>query len=145
MKRMLSIAAGGAVLAVIAGGCGVKGGESDLVAGKKAFAEKCSACHTLARAGAKGVSGPNLDEAFRQSLSEGFGRDGIKGAVLEQIDNPAILPKDSKAYMPPDLAKGQEAENIAAYVANSVDKGGEDQGLLRSEECRVGKECRSRW
>src|SRR3712207_7186056 len=94
MKRMLSIAAGGAVLAGVAGGCGLKGGESDLVAGKKAFAEKCAACHVLNRAGAKGVAGPNLDEAFRQSLADGFGRDGIKGAVLEQIDNPAILPKD---------------------------------------------------
>ena len=118
------------VLALPAAGCGLKGGESDLVAGKTAFAEKCSSCHTLSRANAQGVSGPDLDEAFRQAIADGFGRDGIKGAVLEQIDNPAMLPKDSPAYMPPDLATGQEADNIAAYVAESVAKGGEDTGLL---------------
>jgi plastocyanin len=124
------VAACAVVLALPAAGCGLKGGESDLVAGKTAFAEKCSSCHVLNRANARGVTGPNLDEAFRQAIADGFGRDGIKGAVLEQIDNPAILPKDSPAYMPPDLAKGQEAENIAAYVAESVAKGGEDTGLL---------------
>ena len=118
------------VLALAGAGCGVGDGEEDLVAGKQAFAEKCSSCHVLGRAQATGVTGPNLDEAFRQALADGFGRDGIKGAVLEQIDNPAILPKDSRAYMPPDLARGDEAENIAAYVAQSVARPGEDTGLL---------------
>ena len=124
------VAACGGVLTNAASGCGVTGGEEDLVAGKQAFAEKCSSCHTLGRAGAKGVTAPNLDEAFRQALADGMGRDGIKGAVLEQIDNPAILPKDSRAYMPPDLVKGQEAVDVAAYVAASVAKSGEDTGLL---------------
>jgi plastocyanin len=118
------------VLAFTGAGCGVGDGEEDLVAGKQAFAEKCSSCHKLGRANAQGVTGPDLDEAFRQAISDGFGRDGIKGAVLEQIDNPANLPKDSVAYMPPDLAKGDEAENIAAYVAQSVAMRGEDTGLL---------------
>ena len=31
------------------------------------FVEQCSPCHMLARAGAPGVVGPNLDDAFRQS------------------------------------------------------------------------------
>ena len=118
------------LLAFGGAGCGVNDGDEDLVAGKQAFAEKCSSCHILGRANAQGITGPNLDEAFRQALADGFGRDGIKGAVLEQIDNPAMLPKDSVAYMPPDLAKGDEAENIAAYVAQSVAARGEDTGLL---------------
>jgi hypothetical protein len=104
--------------------------EPDLVAGKTAFAEKCSSCHVLQRADARGVAGPNLDEAFRQALADGFGRNGIEGAVRQQIADPAMVPKDSRAYMPPDLAKGREAENIAAYVAAAVARPGEDTGLL---------------
>jgi plastocyanin len=130
VRRGIGVIACGGALAIALAGCDLNGGEADLVAGKTAFAEKCSSCHVLERAGAQGIQGPNLDEAFRQAIADGMGRDGIQGAVLEQIDNPAMLPKDSPAYMPPDLAKGQEAENIAAYVAESVAKPGEDTGLL---------------
>lgn len=130
MRRGIRVALAVGALALASAGCGVGDGEEDLVAGKQAFAEKCSSCHVLGRANAQGITGPNLDEAFRQALADGFGRDGIKGAVLEQIDNPAMLPKDSVAYMPPDLAEGDEAENIAAYVARSVARPGEDTGLL---------------
>ena len=129
LRRGIGVVLCGGVLA-LASGCSAGGGEADLVAGKTAFAEKCSSCHTLKRANARGVTGPNLDEAFRQALADGFERDGIEGAVHEQIDNPAILPKDSRAYMPPDLAKGQEAKDIAAYVASAVSLPGEDTGLL---------------
>jgi plastocyanin len=128
LRRGVAIVLGGAVLAAGAAGCGSD--EPDLVAGKQAFAEKCASCHVLQRANATGLTGPDLDAAFRQSISEGFGRDGIKGAVLAQIDNPAQVPPDSPAYMPPDLAEGQEAENIAAYVAEAVARPGEDTGLL---------------
>ncbi len=129
-RRALAVALP-AVLAAGIGGCGVTdtGGEN-LIAGKTAFVQKCGSCHTLARAGTQGVTGPNLDEAFRQALADGMGRSGIRGAVVDQIEDPAILPKDSPAYMPPDLAKGREAENIAAYVAAAVSRPGEDQGLL---------------
>ena len=138
LRRGVAILLGGGVVAVAAAGCGVKDDQPDLIAGKQAFAEKCGSCHTLARAQTKGVSGPNLDEAFQQSLRDGFGRDGIRGAVAEQIANPAILPRDSKAYMPPDLAKGEEADDIAAYVAQSVASPGEDQGLLAEAVKQAG-------
>ncbi len=130
MRRGIAVVLNVGVLALAGAGCGAADGEEDLVAGKQAFAEKCASCHVLSRAGAKGVAGPNLDEAFRQALADGMGRDGVRGAVLDQIDSPAIFPKDSRAYMPPDLAKGDEAENIAAYVAASVARPGEDTGLL---------------
>lgn len=130
LRRGIQAVLCGGVLAVAAAGCGVGEEEPDLVAGKTAFAEKCSSCHVLSRAGARGVAGPDLDAAFRQSIVDGMGRDGIRGAVLEQIDNPAMLPKDSPAYMPPDLAEGEEARNIAAYVAQAVARPGEDTGLL---------------
>ncbi len=138
MRRGIGVVLAAGALALASAGCGVGDGEEDLVAGKQAFAEKCSSCHTLGRAEARGISGPNLDEAFRQALADGFGRDGIKGAVLEQIDNPAILPKDSRAYMPPDLVKGDDAENVAAYVAESVARPGEDTGLLATAVKKPG-------
>jgi plastocyanin len=103
---------------------------ADLVAGKKAFAAKCSSCHVLARANAKGTQGPNLDEAFRRALADGFGRGTIRGAVHSQIYHPARVPKNSPAYMPPKLVSGKLAEDVAAYVAASVSLSGKDEGLL---------------
>lgn len=104
---------------------------ADLVAGKKAFAQKCGSCHTLARAGSKGTQGPNLDEAFRRALSDGFGRDSVRGAVHRQIYHPANVPEGNKvAYMPAGLVSGKLAEDVAAYVAASAALKGKDEGLL---------------
>lgn len=125
-------------MAAVAAGCGLKEDEPDLVAGKRAFAEKCGSCHQLQRAGTQGIQGPNLDEAFRQALADGFGRNGIAGMVREQIDNPAIVAKNSPAYMPPDLAKGKEADDIAAYVEAAAAKPGEDAGLLAEAIPKAG-------
>lgn len=104
--------------------------DADLIAGKKAFAQKCSACHVLARANAEGVQGPNLDEAFRQSLKDGFGRDTIHGVVMDQILFPARVPKDSPAYMPADLVTGKLASDVASYVASVAARPGKDEGKL---------------
>jgi len=104
---------------------------ADLVAGKKAFAQKCGSCHTLARAQTKGTQGPNLDDAFRRALSEGFGRDTVRGVVHRQIFHPADVPKSNRlAYMPAGLVTGKLAEDVAAYVAASAALGGKDEGLL---------------
>jgi plastocyanin len=138
LRRPIAVALSGAVLAALATGCGAKEQKADLVAGKRAFAEKCGSCHTLARAGTQGIQGPNLDEAFRQGLADGQKRDGIRGAVHAQIDNPAMVAKDSPAYMPPDVVKGRTAENVAAYVAASVAKPGEDTGLLAEAVPKAG-------
>jgi mono/diheme cytochrome c family protein len=114
---------------------------ADLIAGKKAFAQKCSSCHVLGRAEAKGVQGPNLDEAFRQALSEGFGRDTIHGVVLDQILYPARVKKDSPAYMPAKLVTGKAASDVAAYVAAVAARPGKDSGKLATavEAAGAGK------
>jgi plastocyanin len=138
LRRPIAVVLSGAVLAAVASGCGVTEDEPDLVAGKKAFAEKCGSCHQLARAGTQGIQGPNLDEAFRQALADGLERDGVRGAVHAQIDSPAMVAKDSPAYMPPDLVKGRTADNVAAYVAASVAKPGEDTGLLAEAVPKAG-------
>ncbi len=50
-----------AVAALLLGGCSVNNSNTDRVAGKQAYVQKCGSCHTLARAGTKGNQGPNLD------------------------------------------------------------------------------------
>ena len=105
-------------------------GDADLVAGKQMFVEKCGSCHVLSRAGTTGRTGPSLDAAFNQALSEGFGRAAVRGVVHAQILNPAKLPEDSPAYMPADLVTGKDAEDVAAYVASVAARSGEDTGLL---------------
>ncbi|MGH2899456.1 MAG: plastocyanin/azurin family copper-binding protein [Solirubrobacteraceae bacterium] len=103
---------------------------ADLIAGKKAFSQKCGSCHVLARADTKGIQGPNLDEAFRQSLRDGFGRDTIDGVVFDQIRHPAKVPQDSPAYMPAKLVTGKLAHDVAAYVASVAARSGKDSGRL---------------
>ncbi len=121
----VALAATAAAL-LAAGGCGSSvGGPDNVVAGKEAFVKKCGSCHILERAGTQGVQGPNLDEAFQQSLKEGFGRDTVEGMVYQQI----LYPSKTGA-MPAKLAEGDEAKNIAAYVAQSVAKPGKDEGVL---------------
>ena len=78
----------GAAIAVAAGlaACGgIVNREPNLIAGKTAFVEKCGACHTLNRAGTTGVSGPNLDAAFQQSIAAGMKRSTVEGVVHKQI------------------------------------------------------------
>ncbi len=117
-------------------GCELKDDGDNLVNGKTLFVEKCAACHTLARAGAKGVSGPNLDQAFQQALKDGYGRTAIKGIVNRQILHPNRMtqydPQTGKQLpsMPAELVKGEDAEDVAAYVAMAADAGGEDSGRL---------------
>ena len=85
------VAGAAAVLAA----CGSSGSDADVVAGKQLFVSKCGACHTLGRAGTKGTVGPNLDQAFQQAIKDGMGRDGIEGAVKEQIAHPARAQPDA--------------------------------------------------
>ena len=66
-------------LALGAAGCSLKGADNvNEITGKRQFVAKCGSCHILARAGTKGIVGPNLDEAFRQGLSEGEARSTVR-------------------------------------------------------------------
>jgi plastocyanin len=109
---------------------GVKEPQADVVAGKQLFVSKCGACHTLARAGTKGTTGPNLDEAFQRSLSEGFGETAVRGVVYKQILYPNRLKNSQGIKMPAKLVSGQDAHDVAAYVAMVSAKGGKDTGRL---------------
>jgi plastocyanin len=119
--------AGAAALALGAAGCSsVKTVENaDLVTGKRLFVSKCSSCHTLARANARGVVGPNLDEAFGPSLAQGLKRSTIRGAVHDQI----LFPERG-GVMPAKLVQGRDVDDVAAYVAYAAARSGQDTGLL---------------
>jgi plastocyanin len=126
--RFALLCTGAAAIAAL-GGCNAKEGQNaDLVAGKKLFVQKCGSCHILARAGTKGTIGPNLDEAFQQPSKEGFGESAIRAMVHEQIQ----IARDPKygGVMPQNLVRGQQAWDVASYVAQVVSKPGKDTGLL---------------
>jgi plastocyanin len=124
-----AIACAIALVALVASGCGsVKGGDNaNLIAGKKAFVAKCGSCHTLARAGTKGIVGPNLDESFRASIEEGLQRSSVRGVVEGQIQLP-----NPEGAMPKDLVTGSTMRDVAAYVAKFAARPGKDTGLLAS-------------
>jgi mono/diheme cytochrome c family protein len=117
--------------------CGGKDNSADVVAGKQLFVSKCGSCHTLARAGTKGTQGPNLDEAFQQSLQEGFGRSAVKGIVHKQILYPNRK-KGEGGVMPAKLVEGDQALDVAAYVASVTGRTGQDTGLLASAVKKAG-------
>jgi mono/diheme cytochrome c family protein len=129
VRRGAAFAAIMATAAVSLAGCGsdVKGGHADLVRGKQLFVQRCGACHTLARAGTRGSVGPNLDDSFVQSLDDGLGRSTLRGVVEEQI----LYPLRS-GQMPGKLVTGQAATDVAAYVAETAARPGQDTGALAS-------------
>src|ERR1700759_4303300 len=90
-KRIMPRAALVAAMPALSACGGLKDQQADVVAGKKLFVSKCGSCHTLARADTKGTTGPNLDEAFQQSLKEGFGTSAVRGVVYKQILHPDRL------------------------------------------------------
>jgi cbb3-type cytochrome c oxidase subunit III len=94
-------------------GCGTGGkatAHADQANGQKLFQSTCGGCHTLAAAGTSGTVGPNLDDAFRGDKQQHFKQSTITDVVLVQIRQPS-------PPMPKNLVKGQEAQDVAAYVA----------------------------
>ncbi len=114
------------LLALGAAGCG-RDEAPDLINGKAKFVQKCASCHSLQRANASGVQGPNLDQAFGPARSEGFGKQTVQGVVQEQI---ALVRRNSS--MPANLVTGADKKDVAAYVAEVAGQPGEDTGELAS-------------
>ena len=108
-----------AVLAVVAAGCGAVGriSSGNPAAGKTLFMSKCGACHTLANAGTVGTIGPNLDDAFLPSKQQGFHLSTIANVVRGQIAYPNTNPGTGVPGMTPNLLNGQNATDVAVYVA----------------------------
>lgn len=101
---------------------GISQGAADEERGKTLFAQKCAGCHGLAAAGSVGGIGPNLDDSFAQARADGFKESAIRNIVHEQIKYPGQYPVGNnprrlKANMPANLVKGQDADDVSAYVA----------------------------
>ena len=114
-----------AVIAVAVGGCSLKHPTANLVTGKKLFATNCASCHTLSHANSTGTVGPNLDDAFRQDRIDGVKSTSIQGLIDYWIQYP-----NTQGVMPAMLVKGQDAQDVAAYVAAVAAKPGQDTGAL---------------
>ncbi len=108
-------------------GCG--GSEPDLANGKAKFAA-CGGCHTLADAGTKATTGPNLDDAFRGARQDGFKDSSFEGIVRYWIEKPE---QQSQPIMPPNIVTGKDADDVAAYVA-AVAGTGDAQSPARPAE-----------
>jgi len=111
------------LVAGIAAGCGAvdRVTSGDAAAGKVLFKQHCGSCHTLANAGTTGTIGPNLDDAFAADRDPVFAsahtEQTIRDVVRGQIAYAEQDPGTGKPGMPPDLIHGQEARNVAVYVA----------------------------
>ena len=107
-------------LALVLAGCGTGGKAAghgtDQTSGAKLFTAKCAGCHTLAAANARGTVGPNLDDAFAGDKKQGFKESTIQNVVLLQIRQPS-------QPMPKNLVTGQDAQDVAAYVASVAGTG----------------------
>jgi mono/diheme cytochrome c family protein len=141
-----------ASIALVAAACGTGGLSTggDVSHGKVVFNTQysnghgqtyaCSSCHTLAAAGAQGVIGPNLDNAFSAVRAQGFEQSSMQQIVADQIRIPlqgTTCPSQSSqstqgtqrcasstpvtptgtAVMPANLVSGKDLTDVAAFVA----------------------------
>jgi mono/diheme cytochrome c family protein len=114
------------------------------------FVKNCGSCHTFEAAGTQGTIGPNLDDAFSSARNEGFDSSTIQQIVIGQIRQPLQgrpCPKPEslhtlvyppctpgvsvspvgKPVMPANLVKGQDAVDVAAFVALCAGESGVPQ------------------
>jgi cbb3-type cytochrome c oxidase subunit III len=138
--RVGVLGAGLAAAALLFAGCGTGGVASssgqrpDTQAGATLFKSTCGSCHTLQSAGTSGTIGPNLDNAFAESVSEGYPQSSIENMVLDQIrlgSGQVATYTTNKKFtvqpsMPKNLLTGQDAINVAAYVASVAGQNGFD-------------------
>jgi mono/diheme cytochrome c family protein len=77
--------------------------------GRTVFAKYCSTCHTLKASNAVGKVGPNLDVLHPP-----------KGLILDAIAKGRAR---GQGQMPAGLVDGEDAQDVAAYVAAAAGRG----------------------
>ena len=125
VRRLVVVFVAGIALLAALSGCAVKHPTANVVSGKVLFEKNCGSCHTLSHANTTGTTGPNLDDAFRQDRYDGMKSTSIEGLVDYWIRYP-----NSQGVMPAMLLKGQDAQDVAAYVAQVASIPGKDTGAL---------------
>jgi mono/diheme cytochrome c family protein len=81
--------------------------------GRELFGRRCSQCHTLAASNAVAQVGPNLDQLRPP-----------KALVLDAIKNGRA---QGNGQMAAGLYSGQDADDVASYVAKAVGQTGQGQ------------------
>ena len=105
-----------AAFAVVVAGCDLQE-NADTENGRQLFVERCGSCHALTEAATTATIGPDLDAAFAQARFAGMDNDTFEGVVEAQIAIPRFTSPDDPTYMPADLVTGDDAVDVAAYVA----------------------------
>ena len=95
-----------------------KSSSGDKIHGKQLFKQGCGSCHTLADAGTTGAIGPNLDYAFLQSRKDRLGEETFVQVVRDQMAYAVTKPSTGAPGMPRDIFTGQDADDVATYVAS---------------------------
>lgn len=128
-RRALTIALLVALTAVVllGAGCGetvgYTEGTGDKAHGKELFTAKCGSCHTLADAATTGTIGPNLDDAFAESRRNGLGESTFVQVVMDQIAYSIEETSTGAPGMPANIVTGQDADDVASYVASVAGTG----------------------
>jgi mono/diheme cytochrome c family protein len=84
----------------------VKGLTKNQLHGRELFGERCAACHTLKASNAVAQVGPNLDDLAPNAKF-----------VLNTIENGK---SSGNGQMPAGIYQGQDAADVASYVAKAV-------------------------
>jgi cbb3-type cytochrome c oxidase subunit III len=127
----VSATAAALAAALVAAGCGSAAATPEAGSaahGKELFVERCGSCHVLADAGTQGTVGPDLDQAFSTPREQGFDESTIRDVVRGQIAYPTSEPVTGEPGMPANLVTGQDAWDVAAYVASVAAKPGSGGG-----------------
>jgi mono/diheme cytochrome c family protein len=100
---------------------------SDLKQGQTLFQINCGNCHTLYAAGTDGNFAPDLDELLAPSgPPEGDNAqeaiDQISERVLNAVDN-GVDSTTTQGRMPPGILSGEQAEEVAEFVATTAGEG----------------------
>jgi cytochrome c oxidase subunit 2 len=87
--------------------------------------QACSYCHTLRAARAAGIYAPNLDQDISEDRRAGMSEGKVAKLVRDLIhDGVCIDPKDPSRCMPAQLASGQDAQDVSAFVARCANNPG---------------------
>ncbi len=100
---------------------------SNLKEGQSLFQTNCGTCHTLYAAGTDGNFGPNLDDLLAPSgLPEGEAAkttiEATKKRVLNAVEH-GVDSTTTPGRMPAGILNGEQAEEVAEFVANTAGEG----------------------
>jgi mono/diheme cytochrome c family protein len=140
LAKILALGTAAIAVAAFAAACGtqriaVPKSEAQLRNGAELFNQRCSGCHTLSYAAANGsapnirtaqaTSGPNFNQRCERPVDR----------VLYAIENGGF----SGAYMPQNVVVGQDALDVAKFVATYAGRQApKETGVLTCQRKPVG-------